>query len=236
MIPKEASYLLQDLARKCKDAKERERLRALYAISVGHPIQKVAEIFCVDEGTVYRWIERWQQGKELSDRPKRGRPGAFSDEDKQALKELVDEGDPRKHGIEASFWNTRDLKEHFGKRGKKVSQETIRRCLKEMGARYVKADLDYEGSGRKKRQEFLRQFLDDMKCNPYSAYSVFTLFENMLIEDEMLSECAPKICYGWTFERKLVVRAIQERDSEQEERGPGACFHKGLEPIRLARK
>jgi len=43
---------LRELAKNCKDATERERLRALYAIRKGYSVSSVAEIFCIDESAV----------------------------------------------------------------------------------------------------------------------------------------------------------------------------------------
>ena len=183
MIRGEVSNLLQESAKKCKDAKERERLRALYAISVGYPLPIVAEIFSVGEATLYRWMERWEGGKKLSDRPKRGRPSTFTEREKQIIRKLICEGDPKKYGIEATLWNTKELQEYFSNNGKKVSQETIRRCLKEMGATYTKTD------DTRKTVEFAWQFMDDIKIPPSLL---------MLLEEE-----SPEIQkkYGWTFKR-----------------------------------
>lgn len=202
MLSVEDSHSLQESAKRCKDAKERERLRALYAISVGYPIPTVAEIFSVDEGTIYRWIERWQEEKRLSDKPKRGRPGSLSEEEKQMIRDLVTEGNPKKHGINASIWNTKELREYFYKKGKNVSQETIRRCLKEMGARYVKVDLENVKDDIKMKEEFVKKFVDVMKYNPSLI---------MLFEDELLADSSPKRSCTWTFEKRLAARPYEKK-------------------------
>lgn len=194
MIRKELSPLLQESAKRSKDAKERERLRALYALSVGYPLPIVAEIFSVDEGTLYRWVERWQEEKQLSDKPKRGRPVSLTEKDKEVLKQLIVEGEPKKHGIDAEFWNTKELRDYFMKKGKDVSQETIRRTLKEMGARYVKPKPEQPRIDKKKQDEFLRRFNDEMSFNPYALLMMF---------DDEDSENSEKKAYGWVFQRKL---------------------------------
>lgn len=187
MLEKDFSNGLKDAAKRSRDAKERERLRALYAISIGYPLQAVAEIFSVDEGTVYRWIDRWRKERTLSDRPKLGRPGSLSKEEKHHIRTLISENDPKRHGIEAEFWNTKELKRYFSRKGKRVSQETLRRYLKEMGAKYVKSEG--ESSGRRSGEEFAWQFVEDMKFMPYSLLSIF--------EEEQL----PKKNPGWTLEK-----------------------------------
>ncbi|MBI5036684.1 helix-turn-helix domain-containing protein [Candidatus Micrarchaeota archaeon] len=44
---------LQKRAKQSKDYREVQRLRALYAISVGNRVQAVAQIFDVHESTIY---------------------------------------------------------------------------------------------------------------------------------------------------------------------------------------
>ncbi len=207
MLAKEASDLLQEL-KKCKDARERERLRALYAISVGYQLSAVAEIFSVDEGTLYRWMERWREERKLSDKPKRGRPCSFTEEDTKRLVELLIEGDPQKHGIDASFWNTKELMEYFARRGRFVSQETIRRRLKEIGAKYVKAgreDTDSEGK-ETEIEIYTKRFIEDMKYNPHLL--------SILLENEELAQCPVKRC-GWTFEKKFKIRKIPKEKTPE---------------------
>lgn len=92
----EDSATLRELAARCKDAKERERLRALYALSIGQSITIVRNIFCVEESTIHRWIERWGSEKNLADKPKSGRPPTLDEKDKSELKNLVEENNPKK--------------------------------------------------------------------------------------------------------------------------------------------
>jgi transposase len=186
MLRGNVSSILKESAKRCKDAKERERLRALYALSAGYPIRMVADIFSVGEATLYRWMERWREERSLSDKPKMGRPGSLSEEDKRIIKQLVAEEDPKKHGADAIFWNTKELKAYFLVKGKHVSQETIRRCLKEMGATYIKEEGKRSG-------EVAWQFLDDDIKRPYSVIS--------LLEDEPGESTVKRNC-GWKFQKK----------------------------------
>jgi transposase len=173
MFSEKDSYLLQELAKKCRNAKERERLRALYALSVGYPIDRVAEIFCIDETTLYRWMEKWQGDDRLCDKPKKGRPNSLSEDDLQQIRELIIEGDPRAHGIDASAWNTKALREYLCKRGKRISQETVRRCLKKIGARYIKREDAYTEAERKAWKDFVRVLISTLNYNPEVIYPLF---------------------------------------------------------------
>ena len=58
--------LLLKLAKECKGAKEHDRYLALHAVSEGYGIQLVAKIFCVDEDSIYGWINRWKEERNLA--------------------------------------------------------------------------------------------------------------------------------------------------------------------------
>jgi transposase len=200
----EADYqlLLRELAAKCKDAKERERLRALYAISIGKPIAEIMEIFCVDESTVHRWIVRWNEEKSLAERPRTGRPESLDEKDKAEMRKLVEENEPKKHGIKnASAWDTKELRAYFSRKERDVSRETLRRHLEAMGARYVKAELKYAEADEEKQREFAVEFFKNAELRPNSAIIFF--------QDECSVSCSARKGYGWTFEKRLVITAPQ---------------------------
>ena len=193
--------LLRRLAKECKDAKEHDRYLALHAVSVGKEVSLVAEIFCVDESSVYVWIKRWKEEKDLSDKSKSGRPPAFTKGEKQDLKRLIDENNPQAHGINASFWDCTELRKFFLKNGKMVSEDTIERCLLDMGAHYVKAQIEYKEADIEKQRAFAFQFLKDTE----------NLGDDiaLLFEDEMSTSTNPRKGYGWTFDERLVIKAEQ---------------------------
>ncbi|MCK5176979.1 MAG: helix-turn-helix domain-containing protein [Candidatus Aenigmarchaeota archaeon] len=83
---KDDSEFLAKLAKECKNANERERLRALYVISIGHSIPKVSKMFCVDEATIYRWVKQWKQEKNISNKSKTGRPHSLDENKKKSCK------------------------------------------------------------------------------------------------------------------------------------------------------
>ena len=136
------SKILNRLAKESKDPLERERLRALFVLSLGESVHRVASFFSVDEDTLYRWVERWNSEKDVSDRERSGRPPSLGENEKKDMKHLIDENDPGKHGINSSTWTYTELRLYFEGKGIAVSEETIRRCLKEMRSHYVKATLE----------------------------------------------------------------------------------------------
>ncbi len=49
---------LQKLAKECNDTKEYGRYPALPAVSKRYKVSLAAEIFCVDESSIYGWIKK----------------------------------------------------------------------------------------------------------------------------------------------------------------------------------
>lgn len=192
--------VLRELAARCKDAKERERLRALYALAKGYSAKAVAEIFCVDEDTVRNWRKAWEDERGVKDAPRSGRPPLLTPGDERELKRLVEENDPRKHGVNASVWDCAELVKYFARKGRAVSDETIRISLKRLGARYVKAVLAYAEADERERLAFAQQAL---RAFAHKGTAV------VLFEDEMSAELSARKGYGWTFQERLVVRAPQ---------------------------
>lgn len=195
--------VLRELAGSCKDVREKVRYLALHALSEEHSVSLVGKIFCVDDATVYRWIERWQVERSVSDAPRDGRPPVLDEKDRQKIRELVEEGDPKKHGFNAGLWGTLELQAYFAARGKTVSRDALRVCLKGMGAHYVKSVVKYAEADAKKQVEFARQLLEKLASKPDSAVVLF--------QDEMSAGCSARRGYGWTFAKRLVVTSHQRR-------------------------
>ena len=197
--------LLLKRAKECKEAREQNRYLALHAVSVGKEVSLVAEIFCVDEDSIYNWIKKWREEKNLSDKSRSGKPPAFKEDEKKDLKGLVEENDPQKYGFNVSFWDCAELRKYYLQRGKSVSQETIRRILIKIGAHYVKAQFEYQEADTDRQRAFALSFLEDAKN--------LTDDIAMLFEDEMSTNTKPHKGYGWTFGDRLIVRT---RESKRE--------------------
>jgi len=126
------------------------------------------------------------------------------------MKDLILEADPRKHGIDASIWNTKELREHFRRSGRSISSETIRRCLREMGARYVNARQAYSETDRKAWKDFVRVLISTMNYDPNVIYSIF---------EQEIPMSLGKNC-GWTFEKRI-ARGGTEQDMNGEDSKEG---------------
>jgi len=198
----EDEQALRKLAKSCRDAKVQNRYLALHALSINKPVELVAEIFCVDRATLYNWIVKWKEERNLEDEPREGRPNILSDEQKQEIRNLIEENDPKKHGINASAWDTKELMHYFAGKGVQVSRESLRTALLEMGAKYIKATLKYAEADLMKQEEFARQFFMEAEQNRGKALIFF--------EDEMSAGCSARKGYGWTFGDRLIIKAPQK--------------------------
>ena len=194
----EDESLLRQKAKECENAEEKIRYYALHAISVGDSITDTADIFLVERQTIHDWISRWKEEKDLSNKPKPGRPESVTKDDEDEMRKLIDEKDPHSHGINANVWDTKGLQEYFEKKGRYFSQETIRLHLQKMGARYVKATIVYnEGDLQRKKahaQRIMELLENDMEYD-----------DVLLFLDEMSSCTVPHKGYGWTFDQRLII-------------------------------
>lgn len=198
------SNILGDLYKSCKDAKEKIRYAALYAVSRGKDVKTVAEIMDVEESTVYDWIKKWILDKSVSDKPRSGRPQKLTKEDEKEIKGLIEENDPKRYGINASSYTTVELQEYFLKvHGRTIDAETFRVHLLETGARYVKAQLRYDEADQNKQIEFARNFMT--LATNYG-------FTKILFLDEMSVSTSAHNGYGWTYNQRLVVDAPQSHN------------------------
>ncbi len=199
----EDEQVLREQGRTCRDARERVRYLALHALAKGHAVPLVADVFCVDDSTVYEWIEKWKRERSLQDHSKPGRPAEFTAEDKATVKRLLEEGNPKNQGVNASAWDTRELQRYHALQGRTVSRDTLRRCLKGLGAKYVKARLEYCEADKELQKKFALQFFLE------HAWADALVF----FEDEMSVCTSPRKGYGWTLEKRLVVKAPQSSKS-----------------------
>ena len=195
------SNTLRERYRNCKDAKEKIRYTTLYAVSRGFSVAEAAKFVDVEESTVYDWIKKWVTEENVSDKPRSGRPPSITKEDEEEMRHLIDENDPKKHGINAMSYTTAELQEYFMKfHSKYIDEETFRAHLRKMGAHFVKAQLRYKEADEGKQIEFA-------KC--FRHVAVNCGYTKILFVDEMSVSTSAHNGYGWTFNTRLIVDAPQ---------------------------
>lgn len=188
------------LYKACRSPSEKERYHALCLLALGYPVSDVAKIFFRDEDTIREWIRRWVKERSVKNKPKEGRPN--DDKLEEAIVKLVDENNPKKYGMNCSFWDCIELRKFFLMHGIAVSSESIRRTLKRHGFKYVKADYEYGQADEEKKSQFLRELSQILK-NKGNA--------SILFHDEMGTLLHPKKGYMWTRQKKAIVRTYSSR-------------------------
>ena len=79
----EDEQTLRELAKRCRDANTKVRYLALHALSINKPVSMVAEIFCVDRSSLYNWVVKWKEERNLEDGSRSGRPNLLTEGQKQ---------------------------------------------------------------------------------------------------------------------------------------------------------
>ncbi len=205
----EDSENLRNLYKKCKDAKEKIRYLALYNVSRGKEVTEIAEMLDVDRSMIYDWVEKWNNEKNLHDKPKSGRPPQLSEKDKTEIKDLIDENNPKIHGINARLWSCRNLRLYFIQRHHRdIPIERFRCVLKDMGAHYIKATFVYREGDEEKKREFAKE-LKEILVKKFGADTA------LLFLDEMSVCTSPHKGYGWTFNQRLVINVSELRKNVQ---------------------
>jgi transposase len=132
---------LRRFAARAKDASQARRLLALAAALDGMNRSEAARIGGMDRQTLRDWAHRFNQhGPDgLIDVKPPGRRPRLSDEQKQVLKRLVEDGpDPEKDGVVR--WRCVDLKRVVRERfGIDLSEVSLGRVLKQLGFSRISA-------------------------------------------------------------------------------------------------
>lgn len=100
----------------------------------GFTAQQIAEIQGVADVTVYKWLDRFDEGgpEGLYDREREGRPPKIDEEVEQEIKRVIGTPPPEE-GYNASRWTAPRLARHLeDKLGVEVHPETVRRALRRL--------------------------------------------------------------------------------------------------------
>ena len=187
--------------KECKDATEKLRYGALYAVSRGKSVNAIAEILDVERSTIYDWIEKWKTDGNLGDKPRSGRPSKLTEEDDKEMADLLENKPPKDFGINSATWTTRELREYFIRiHHKYVDEETLRQHLHRINAHYVKGQLVYKEADMTAQINFSQ-----------NVYELMTTggFKRVIFIDEMSVSTSARKGYGWTTHQRLLIPAAQ---------------------------
>jgi len=138
----ERHMTVQDIVRRINHLeKDTMVLQRLYFIKYrydGKSVELASDLVGVSKNTGYIWQERWNEEGYDGIKPRfaGGRPSKLSDDQKETLKEILENGDN---------WTTRDVRLLISKKfGVDYSEKQIRIILSSFGMHYAKpSQLDY---------------------------------------------------------------------------------------------
>ena len=197
------------LYKSCKEYKERERYHAVLLVKAGKTVKETADMFFVDEETIRLWVKRWEDERDVKDKPRSGPPNKMTKEQEKEICDLVDENNPQEHGYKTATWDCVEIKRFVeDKFGIRISDESIRKVLKKNGFSYKKAEYLFSKRDMEKRNNFIAE--------------LFALYEslentNIMFCDEMSTKLHPKLGYVWTRSDKVYVET--------------SCSHKRISTI-----
>jgi transposase len=133
---------LVDFMAHAPTVQQHRRAQALLWLADGDPVEEVADRLGVSGRTVYNWVDRFQQrrdldlGERLADAPRSGRPPIALGIIDPLIAAVIDE-DPRPFGYEATAW-TAALLQHYLRdaHGISVSGKSISRAIGRLAMRW----------------------------------------------------------------------------------------------------
>lgn len=135
LTAKQRKQLERTLHRTC-DARVYRRALAVLEVSRGMSVDEVAQMLSVSRQSVYNWISQFESDEwavSLADQARSGRPRLWT-EQRQAWLQGLMQLKPEARGYFANSWTVPLLQEElFHCTGWNVSEDTIRRGLRQLG-------------------------------------------------------------------------------------------------------
>src|SRR5438093_5330999 len=135
LTPYERRKLRQQLHR-TTDARLYQRLLAVLQVDQGGPVKEVAHLLNVSGQSVYNWVDRFCQQRQVADLVDQygiGRPTLWTEERVAVLRALL-ESSPEQWGYFANDWTVPLLQEQVLRcTGQAFAEDTVRRELHRLG-------------------------------------------------------------------------------------------------------
>lgn len=188
----ETEKMLERIYHNSQHHKVRQRAHCILLSHRGFKMEKLLEVFKISRRTLQYWFQRWEQNKltGLYDQPGRGRKTKLTPPQKQQVKEWV-KAEPK------------DLKRVINQVqeswGIKVSKDTIKRILKQLGMTWRRMKRGLAGSPFEWEVEFKLEKLKELK----------ELDKNGEIDLHFLDESGmsltPSLPYGWQDKAERII-------------------------------
>jgi transposase len=172
---------LERTARRSRDAKHRDKCRAVLWSESGKAVKEIAALLGTHRATVGRWIADFLRfgEKGLEPKPVPGRPPLIDVEAAAALEKALS-ANPRDLGYPFTRWTTETLTEHLHRAVHvRVHPETMRRALKRLGWRFNRPKLSLKhrqdskdvARARGERNAFLKKPSGTPTASPFSFWT-----------------------------------------------------------------
>ena len=205
---------LKRLYRRTDNAGVRSRCQMILLSAQGHSAAEIASLTFFDQDTVLFWFDRYEaEGLPgLQDRPRSGRPPKMTGKSRDDLEQAADQ-DPRDAGHPFSVWTCNDLAHYLAQKGhRRVTGETIRRHLRDLGFRIVRPVLSLSSPDPDYNAKV--EHLEELKAQARRGEII------LLFEDEVDLNLLPGIIGCWT--RRGQQRRVLTPGQNQKRYGFGA--------------
>ena len=156
------------------------RVRAVNAVHEGMAVDQVAQAYCVDRSTLYRWLTK-QKNKDgnagLIRTPGSGRPRKLQELTCNQLQTIVLKP-ASDFGYETDFWTCGRLRHTIEtKFNLSISKWTVWRRLREVGLTYQKPERRYYEASQTERENWLKHHLPNILATA-KKYKAILYFED----------------------------------------------------------
>lgn len=160
-------------------------------------VYEISKTYNVNRSTVYRWIEKYNQGKSfdnLKRKPVSGRPSKIHD---SILDDILDTilQPASNFGFETDFWTCRRIGQILEEKFKlTLTRQTVWRKLRALGLTYQKPEKRFKEADEDKRQEWIEKALPEIleTVDKYKAILYFEDESNISLTAVLGKTWAPK--------------------------------------------
>ena len=156
------------------------RVNAIEAYLKNCTVYEISKTYNINRSTVYRWIEKYNQGKSFDNLKRRsvsGRPSKLQESDLNFILDFILQP-ASNFGFETDFWTCRRVGQILKEKLQIVlSRQTVWRKLRALGLTYQKPERRFKEADEEKRQEWLEKKLPKI-LETVKKYRAILYFED----------------------------------------------------------
>lgn len=151
---------IKELFNTDKKLKQGYRLYAVYQVSLGKKPQDLEDVYNASFKSINNWVHRFNKEglSGLIDKPIPGRNPRLNEAEKEAIKRVVIEDTPEKHGYNSATWTGPMLINYIEKEyGKSYKKAQVYKILEKLNLTYQKSKGIYPEAQNEKRIEIVKE-------------------------------------------------------------------------------